>query len=279
MATFTRVKTWVSNEVLTAADLNGEFNNILNNMTPAGIEDISPTVSDMQTTADPGAVGTEILPTSLTGELQALRYVIKRIVAPAAQWYSAPLFNLSTQIATASIANLAVTTAKIDNLAVTTGKIADSAVTTDKIADGAVTAAKFAPVGQQISAAGGGSTTSATLVDVTNLSVPITTGGKAVFIQLMNDGANSGDSYIGNNGAANQVETIVALLRDGSELMRYSYALRASAGTYDIRFPTSSFSFIDVPAAGTYTYKIQFLSTFGTTAVVSRAKLIAYEIK
>ena len=30
MATISRVKTWVDNEVLTASDLNGEFNNIDN---------------------------------------------------------------------------------------------------------------------------------------------------------------------------------------------------------------------------------------------------------
>lgn len=277
MATFSRVKTWVSNEVLTAADLNGEFNNIITNMTPSGIEDISPTIADMQTTADPGGVGTESLATSLSGEIQRLRYAIKRIVG--AQWYSTPIFDLSTTIATASIANSAITTAKINNLAVTTAKIDDLAVTTAKINDGAVTAAKFAAVGQQVSSSGSISTTSATLVDATNLTVTITTEGRPVFIRLQNDGANTGDCYIGNNGATNQVETIVALLRDGSELGRQSYALRAGSGTYDIRFPVSSFSHLDVVAAGTYVYKIQILSTFGSTAVINRAKLVAYEIK
>ena len=37
-ATFSRVKTWIA-EVLTASDLNAEFDNILNNLLPAGVDD------------------------------------------------------------------------------------------------------------------------------------------------------------------------------------------------------------------------------------------------
>ena len=47
-ATFSRAKDWVDQEVLTAADLNAEFNNILNNLDPAGIDDYSLSLSQMQ---------------------------------------------------------------------------------------------------------------------------------------------------------------------------------------------------------------------------------------
>ena len=40
-ATFARVKQWIA-ESLYAADLNAEFNNILTNMTPAGMDDDIP---------------------------------------------------------------------------------------------------------------------------------------------------------------------------------------------------------------------------------------------
>jgi len=33
-ATYSRVKTWIAGETLTASDLNGEINNILNNSCP-----------------------------------------------------------------------------------------------------------------------------------------------------------------------------------------------------------------------------------------------------
>jgi hypothetical protein len=84
-ATFSRIKTWTS-EILTATDLNAEFNNILNNLTPAGTDDASATLSDMQTIVDPTGGS---LATSLAGELQRLRYMIKAI-SGGAYWYSTP---------------------------------------------------------------------------------------------------------------------------------------------------------------------------------------------
>src|SRR5690606_5719912 len=93
MALFSRVKTWVSNEVLTAADLNAEFDNILNNSVASSIIGASANVTAMQATVDPGDVGSESLAASVTGELQRLRYVIKRIVG-GTQWYEAPVGNL-----------------------------------------------------------------------------------------------------------------------------------------------------------------------------------------
>ena len=94
MATFSRIKEWVAEEILTASDLNAEFDNIVDNMTPTGLEDASSDVTAMQANTDPGGVGTESLATTLLGEIQRLRYVIKRIVG-GAQWYSTPTYNLS----------------------------------------------------------------------------------------------------------------------------------------------------------------------------------------
>lgn len=128
MAVYSRIKNWVSNEVLTAADLNAEFNNILTNAQPSGIEDYSADVSTMQSTTDPGGVGSESLATTLAGEIQRLRYAIKRIVG-GAQWYSTPSFDLT---------NASIGTANIANNAVTTAKIADGNVTNAKIADGTI---------------------------------------------------------------------------------------------------------------------------------------------
>jgi len=78
-ATFSRIKTWVSGETLTASDLNAEFNNILNNLTPAGIDDYSSSVSEMRSTADPYPGSSESLATSLAGEVERLRYQILQL--------------------------------------------------------------------------------------------------------------------------------------------------------------------------------------------------------
>ncbi len=127
MATFSRIKIWVSNEVLTASDLNAEFDNIIVNMSPTGIEDASANVSAMQASTSPGGLGTESLATSLLGEIQRIRYVLKRFVNLdlTQQWYES---------ATRSFADLNVDTADIEDDAVTTAKILDRNVTGIKIA-------------------------------------------------------------------------------------------------------------------------------------------------
>lgn len=78
-ATFSRVKSWVDAEVLTAADLNAEFNNILNNLDPAGVDDYSLSLSQMQSTVDPYPVAVESLATDLKGEIERLRYQILQL--------------------------------------------------------------------------------------------------------------------------------------------------------------------------------------------------------
>lgn len=94
-ALFSRVKTWVSAEDVTYSDLNAEFDNILNNLTAANVDDYSANVSQMQTTADPGEVGTESLATTLAGELTRLRFMIKEITGEN-QWYESPTSSLTS---------------------------------------------------------------------------------------------------------------------------------------------------------------------------------------
>lgn len=91
-ATFSRVKSWISGEVLTASDLNAEFDNILNNLTPAGIDDYSGSNTDMRQVTDPYPSLTESLATSLQGEIERLRYQILQLKTAIASssntyWY------------------------------------------------------------------------------------------------------------------------------------------------------------------------------------------------
>jgi hypothetical protein len=86
---FSRVKTWIAGETLTASDLNAEFDNILNNFDPDGMDDASANATAMQATADPYPGATESLATDLRGEIQRLRYLIKQITGES-QWYIDP---------------------------------------------------------------------------------------------------------------------------------------------------------------------------------------------
>jgi len=79
--------------VLTASIYNTDHQNHIDNQTPAGNDDYSTNVTQMQTVTDPGEVGTESLPTSLAGELERLRFIIKEITGKA-QWYASPLASL-----------------------------------------------------------------------------------------------------------------------------------------------------------------------------------------
>lgn len=273
MAVFTRVKTWVSNEVLTASDLNGEFNNLLNNTIPLSIEDYSADVSTMQTTADPGGVGTESLATTLAGELQRLRYKIKQIMN-GAQWYSTPVGSLSTGgISTAALANLSVTNAKLAN----------SSIDRNKIISGEVLKSSLEPLGQQLSASSGlYQMTSSTHADVTNLSATITTVGRPVRIELVHDGsATNGYVLTEAIGSISAVGMAVKVLRGATEINFQTYAVgfpSASASNYT-HVPLSIANTTDIVISGTYTYKVTTAVTTATSRVTfNNIKLLVYEL-
>ncbi len=84
-ATFSRVKNWIA-ETLSFADLNAEINNILTNFLPAGMDDYSVNVAQMQTKTDPGELASESLATSLAGELERIRFAIAEIKGTD-EWY------------------------------------------------------------------------------------------------------------------------------------------------------------------------------------------------
>lgn len=92
-AQFSRVKTWIK-EKLTFADLNAEFDQIYNNFTPTGMDDLSTNTAAMQGVQDPYPAGSPSLPTTLAGELQRLRYVIAQITGET-YWYIDPDVTLA----------------------------------------------------------------------------------------------------------------------------------------------------------------------------------------
>ena len=93
-ATFGRIKVWVGGEVLTASDLNAEFDNILQNLSPAGISSVSEDINDMRATTDPYPGGVEYLAPNLREEIKSIRYLIRQITGKS-QWYIDPDVSLS----------------------------------------------------------------------------------------------------------------------------------------------------------------------------------------
>lgn len=104
---FPRLTIWVANQKLTAAAIDAEFDNIINNLLPAMIDDYSVNVAQMQIVTSPGNVGTESLATSLAGELERLRFMIEAITGEPI-WYQSPVTNLlqlNTALGAAALAN------------------------------------------------------------------------------------------------------------------------------------------------------------------------------
>ena len=135
------------------------------------------------------------------------------------------------------------------------------------VPSGSITQAKRAPLGEQISASCGTfTTTSSPLVDVTNLHVTITTTGRMVMLALVPDGTAS-QAYIQGDNA-----TVVAFVRGSTAVAVYQNLGAAS----NEAFP--GMVGFDVPAAGTYTYKVQMGGSATDTKTMKLCKLVAFEL-
>lgn len=73
--------------LLTGEIYNQDHQNHIDNGEPSKFDDYSASVGQMQTVADPGEAGSEILATSLAGELERLRFILKEM-KQTAQWYT-----------------------------------------------------------------------------------------------------------------------------------------------------------------------------------------------
>lgn len=85
--------TRASGLTLTANIYNTDHQNHINNQNSTQIDDYSASVAEMQTTTDPYPSASASQPTTLAGELERLRYMIKQITGQA-QWYIDPSGSL-----------------------------------------------------------------------------------------------------------------------------------------------------------------------------------------
>ena len=90
-------RSWSTGDTVTAADLNASFlQAATTNGTPTCVDDYSTDLAQMRLNTSPGGVGSESLATSLAGELERLRYVVKNVFGWA-QWYSLSDIDLGSK--------------------------------------------------------------------------------------------------------------------------------------------------------------------------------------
>jgi hypothetical protein len=96
-------KTYVNGEVLTHTDLNTSLSDAVNSNIPEDIDDYSVNATEMQTTTDPYPAAAVSLPTTIAGELERIRYIIKQITGKS-QWYvdAAAIGTKGADVASAS---------------------------------------------------------------------------------------------------------------------------------------------------------------------------------
>lgn len=134
-------------------------------------------------------------------------------------------------------------------------------------------------VNQQVSASSGTFVTASTsYVNVTNLNVTITTTGRPVMLMIQ---SISSAAYIGADRGSASVQFAMRFTRDGNSISSDTQMQSAAAGASSIRidFP-ASFSFLDHPEAGTYTYRFQVIATGAGAAniYVQDCRLVAFEL-
>lgn len=90
---FTQLYAPTSTGSLTAAQYNAEIQNIISNHIPESIDDYSVNAAEMRIQTDPGESGTESLATTLSEEIERLRFAIKEaknMWGSVTYWYETP---------------------------------------------------------------------------------------------------------------------------------------------------------------------------------------------
>lgn len=196
-----------------------------------------------------------------------------------------PTLPGTTNIVTLTASGTLGATLNVDNVTIQIAsnnlQVKDAGITTVKIADANVTRPKLEAVGQQVSASSGFfSTTTASYVDIPNLSVTLTTTGRPVMLALQGDGSGN-PSYIGgfNNAAGASARLQINFVRDTTVLVDHEIRSDSTGAGAQANLPPSSHNMLDVVAAGTYVYKAQIMNANGDTNTrVSFVKLVAYEL-
>ena len=174
------------------------------------------------------------------------------------------------QITTAQIANGAVTNAQIASQTIMQGNLALRSTGTTVGAGGVAIS----------NSSGMFSNFTTGFVNVTNLSVTITTTGRPVMISLQPDGTGN-QAYLLGATSSGSGALQCQIQRDGTTISDSVLGLLTNgSGEQEIQSLPGAVSFIDIITAGTYTYTLQIASGSGASPVaqVFYCVLTAYEL-
>lgn len=315
-ALVSRVKTFTDGSILTAADLNNEFNNLVNNLNAVDDSNISASAnidpSKIESTiggsgiardASTGVLSTNVDDSTLevSGDIvQVKDDGISNAKLPATlagdglsggggSNFSVNVDDSTIEIATDTLQlkDAGITGAKLNSAIVDDSTIEISSNTL-QVKDQGITQAKLSSRSTGTTVGAGGvaisnssgavSVSSTSYSNVTNLAITITTTGRPVFLAIISDGSTDGSSHGLNFDVNNGDGLKVRYTRDGSPI---SYGLLFSGsgtGIPEISGPFN-FIFVDTPTAGTYTYRLQAaVIGAGDVGRVRLAKLLAYEL-
>jgi len=122
-------------------------------------------------------------------------------------------------------------------------------------------------------------TSNTSAVDITNLSVTITTLGNPVMVGLVNVGTTVGRIYAYSSTSI--ADAIFQILRGTTKIScSHVESLATGATSIQMSIPAGALMSIDVIGAGTYTYKAQYFVTNASyTARATNVRLFAWEMK
>lgn len=159
--------------------------------------------------------------------------------------------------------------------------LAANSVGTSQLQANSVTRAKLAAVGQQLSGTAALTVSSTSYTAITGLTVTITTTGRPVIVTLQPLGSIGSESEfrVFVNSGTHSPFAMVMVSRDGGSTAVFTNTIgsrsAATSGSVGSDISVSAaVSFVDTPAAGTYTY--QGYVAVSNTAV--HASMISYEL-
>lgn len=188
--------------------------------------------------------------------------------------------NMRAAVAGGDVLTLTATGAAV------TGTLSVSGALTPTGGISGMTRASLPAVGQQVSLSSGNfSTSSTTYVDITNLTVTITTSGRPIILGLIPDGTANASGLVSQttDATATVSDSYFKLFRGVSSISENFIQTIGAANVAGLRIGTPPLGcfFVDTPAAGTYTYKMQTHSgaaAYTISTLVQYVKLIAYEL-
>lgn len=183
-------------------------------------------------------------------------------------------------ISTANLADAAVTGVKlssnvVDNVSLT--------FTSSQLAikPGGVSQVMRVPLNLIVSSSSSGFSTSTTnFVTITNLSLSITTTGRAAYISLQPDGSGSAEVLGGTGDVTSGWAAVIRLLRDGASVIgNHRFQAAGSGGSFTSGFPVGGINWVDSGAgSGAHSYQAQIQVVAGTSVIVQNTVLYAYEL-